>query len=574
MTHTLLCTMRNEAPFVLEWVAYHRVIGFERFIVFSNDCDDGTAEILDALQNAGVITHISHTPDPNKPIAAQVAEKTLDAKLIAPGSWAMWLDADEFLNIHVGGSKLPGLIDAIGSHRGMCVSWRNFGVSEEEIFAGALIAEPFTKCAEQDRTLKNVKTFFRFDEDVKELFQHKPILARSFWDDGGSFMSSAGRALDPGTRLGQRWINGRKRGKIPIHEAGWQIAQVNHYAVRTRRLFKFKQERGRIGVSEDENRNRYSQKYFDAFNATSATDRSILRFAEATAIEAQRLAELIRPQCDVNALLRQTYPEDVLALHGEPTKTEVKTMPDAPPADAPPAAAKLYKNMHLSHHDEIDQRQYSNQKLAKAAMSVLQPGSVVDVGCGIGLLMSFMAKEGAEVTGLEGTWLEPEHMVLDPKYYQLMDLEEPFRLTKRYDLCSTIEVAEHLEPDRAEGFVDDLTQLSDVILFSAAIGGQGGKGHKNERWQEYWALKFEDRGYLTFDPFREGFRRDANMLPWFSQNVLVFAKEGNETAETLAADRITPAAANMILPTYHTKVLRRTRRSFRKRLKEAKSQNA
>ena len=52
----LACTMRNEGPYVLEWVAYHRSIGFTDLVVCTNDCVDGSPDLLDALQDAGVLT--------------------------------------------------------------------------------------------------------------------------------------------------------------------------------------------------------------------------------------------------------------------------------------------------------------------------------------------------------------------------------------------------------------------------------------------------------------------------------------------------------------------------------------
>ena len=54
----LLSSFRNEAPFVLEFVAHHKVLGFDQIIIASNDCTDGTVQILDALQAMGVIRHM------------------------------------------------------------------------------------------------------------------------------------------------------------------------------------------------------------------------------------------------------------------------------------------------------------------------------------------------------------------------------------------------------------------------------------------------------------------------------------------------------------------------------------
>ncbi len=53
----VLC-VRNEGAFLLEWLAHHKGVGFTEFLVFSNDCDDGTDAMLDRLDAMGELTHI------------------------------------------------------------------------------------------------------------------------------------------------------------------------------------------------------------------------------------------------------------------------------------------------------------------------------------------------------------------------------------------------------------------------------------------------------------------------------------------------------------------------------------
>ena len=49
--------MKNEGPYILEWIAHHLSVGFGHFLVVTNDCEDGTDEILLALQRRGLVTH-------------------------------------------------------------------------------------------------------------------------------------------------------------------------------------------------------------------------------------------------------------------------------------------------------------------------------------------------------------------------------------------------------------------------------------------------------------------------------------------------------------------------------------
>jgi hypothetical protein len=51
-------TLRNEAPFIVEWVAHMRAIGVTDLLVYTNDCDDGTDALLAVLANHGILHHI------------------------------------------------------------------------------------------------------------------------------------------------------------------------------------------------------------------------------------------------------------------------------------------------------------------------------------------------------------------------------------------------------------------------------------------------------------------------------------------------------------------------------------
>ena len=53
----IVTTMKNEGPFILEWIAYHQAIGVQDFLVYTNDCSDGTDDMFDLLQAKGVLQH-------------------------------------------------------------------------------------------------------------------------------------------------------------------------------------------------------------------------------------------------------------------------------------------------------------------------------------------------------------------------------------------------------------------------------------------------------------------------------------------------------------------------------------
>lgn len=96
---------------------------------------------------------------------------------------------------------------------------------------------------------------------------------------------------------------------------------------------------------------------------------------------------------------------------------------------------------------------------------------------------------------------------------------------KKYDLCISLEVAEHIEEDRADLFIDNLCDASDVILFSAALPKQGGGRHVNEQEITYWAEKFKTRGYTQCDFIRKQIWNDSNVEYWYKQNIAMYVKD-------------------------------------------------
>ena len=58
MRITAVTCVKNEGPFLLEWIAFNRLIGVTDFLFYSNDCSDATDRLLDALQVRGIVQHL------------------------------------------------------------------------------------------------------------------------------------------------------------------------------------------------------------------------------------------------------------------------------------------------------------------------------------------------------------------------------------------------------------------------------------------------------------------------------------------------------------------------------------
>lgn len=151
--------------------------------------------------------------------------------------------------------------------------------------------------------------------------------------------------------------------------------------------------------------------------------------------------------------------------------------------------------------------------------------SVVDVGCGDGTwLRTFLDCGVPEVLGLEGGHVSTEVLQVPASCVRRHDLRLGLPNGISADLGLSLEVAEHLPEACARQFVEGLVRLSPVVLFSAAIPGQGGSGHLNEQWPDYWAALFEEKGFTVIDCLRKELWGNPRVKWWYAQNLLLFAR--------------------------------------------------
>jgi SAM-dependent methyltransferase len=167
----------------------------------------------------------------------------------------------------------------------------------------------------------------------------------------------------------------------------------------------------------------------------------------------------------------------------------------------------------------------SAKAVAPLIVRLFAPGSFVDVGCGTGTWTRALKDAGVPAAlGIDGHNVQDRQLVIPRAEFQRHDLTQVLRLDRRFDLALSLEVAEHLPPERAGGFVADLCRLSDVVVFSAAVPGQGGTHHVNEQWPSYWIALFESCGYTVVDCLRPQLWYNTDVAWWYRQNMLTFIK--------------------------------------------------
>jgi len=185
------------------------------------------------------------------------------------------------------------------------------------------------------------------------------------------------------------------------------------------------------------------------------------------------------------------------------------------------------KESSYVHADEVHGSVTAAERIVPALLAITGPvQSVVDVGGGTGAWLRAFQAHGAErILLLDEGAVEPD-LLIESSSFRATNLNRPLGPLGRFDLAVCVECAEHLDSESAQPLVEALTSASDVVAFAAAVPGQGGKGHINEQWPDYWAALFAERGFLRRDVVRPRIIRDHEIPWWYRQNLFLYARIG------------------------------------------------
>lgn len=179
-------------------------------------------------------------------------------------------------------------------------------------------------------------------------------------------------------------------------------------------------------------------------------------------------------------------------------------------------------------HEETVHNLQAPQQIVPLLVNLFNPNNVIDVGCGLGTFLHEFQENGVKkIHGIDGAWADKQLLskYISLQNFEEVDLEQPYHNKEKFDLAICLEVAEHLKPECAPIIVETLSNLSDVIIFSAAVPHQGGMNHINEQWPFYWEKLFNKQGYKMLDIIRPIIWNNPNIFVWYKQNMFVMAKE-------------------------------------------------
>ncbi len=238
--------MKDEGPFIVEWLAWHKSIGIDNFVIFTNDCTDGTDLLLDRLDEMGQLRHL-----PNPALASQSDAFQLYALAYTPhlsefkrADLYISMDVDEFVNIRAGKGHMDDLLARTGPFDALSISELNHGSNRVERFEPGLVTEQFPRHQREApgprRARRGVKTLVRLGDKLHYIRNHRPDLRK----DGGpvTWLDGSGRRLETlHSDDGQNGLDVR---------GTYDLVVLDHFPLRSLNSYLVKMFRGDVVVKD------------------------------------------------------------------------------------------------------------------------------------------------------------------------------------------------------------------------------------------------------------------------------------------------------------------------------------
>lgn len=238
----IVSAQRNEGPYLIDWLAHLIGAGATGFLIYSNDCEDGSDAMLDLLDAAGIVEHRRHSPDPGTSVQWHAFRDAWKSEARKSAEWALVCDVDEFINIRTGSHSFADLIATMPDGTdAIALAWRLFGANGQACADTAPVTERFTRASRpgvrMPLSVRLGKTLLRLKGPFNQFGIHRPKQKSPAkaplpqWRDGS------------GAPLPEEFIANDGKLALPRH-IGRDFAEMNHYALRSAEEFLLKAHRG------------------------------------------------------------------------------------------------------------------------------------------------------------------------------------------------------------------------------------------------------------------------------------------------------------------------------------------
>lgn len=287
MRFTVIASVRDEGPFLVEWVTWYRRMGFTDVVLVSNDCTDHSPQLMDALQAAGWITHLRQEVPDRQQITARKLAAAKALPQVDGADWVLVCDVDEFLVVYPGAGLITDLVPAQAGFLGMAIHWRVFGTSGHDLWQDGLTHRQFTRSAADGATCNaSVKSIHAHPNWFRKLGEHGPkrLLPRraASWGTGAMIWVNSDQTPLPEWHPEGDYMRRTAPEHITHHRAA-----MHHYMTRAAESFALKKGQ----LSPVAGKNRYTDSFFNRYNRNEVENHDALTHRAAfDALYAQAMA--------------------------------------------------------------------------------------------------------------------------------------------------------------------------------------------------------------------------------------------------------------------------------------------
>lgn len=407
---TAVSMMKDEGPYVIEWVAHHLAVGLSDLVVYTNDCSDGTDDMLIRLEELGLAHHRRNViPEGIRPQPSAL-NHAQDEPVVQHSDWVMVFDADEFLSIKYGDGTLDDLIAAARAQEanGIVVTWRIFGSGGVVEWSRAPVTEQYLMAAPVTWNKGwGVKTLFTFDADYWKLGIHRPKMKtrhiKTDFPDKVKWLNGSGRVMEDYFKF---------RGWRSITRTiGYDWVQLNHYAVKSVDSYAIRKLRGNVNNKKD----KYNSDYWSLQDRNEVRDDTMLRYTEKrNAIIAQLLSDPVLNRLHLAALERvETRLAEIKETEAyrelRANLAAASQVPISQIVAKPPQARDKEKIAALM--TEVEKQRNAKAKEARQAEGVRPPVEAVPMG-------NYIPGTPDVAGDFAGAWVE-NHAILLPTDFRI-----------------------------------------------------------------------------------------------------------------------------------------------------------
>lgn len=281
VTCSIAAVAKNEGGFLLEWIAHHLAVGFDKIFIATNDCDDGSDLILEEVSRLFPVFHIDNSQNRNPEFSIQRngVQRCLAHPEMQNQDWVLHIDLDEFLDMDDQFATVQQLIAAYPRADALMLFWKMFGDNGKRFWDGGSVLDTFQKAATAPK--ENIAKCFVKRAAFGDIAAHAPKSPKKPRPRKSVILSTRKdrfhhrRTKAPNDQLGVRLISGAPT---------WDYARINHYMHKSQDLVKVVRSfRGDADDSTEkaEIKRIVGSRRYKRFNANNRVDLSIQKFRDA-----------------------------------------------------------------------------------------------------------------------------------------------------------------------------------------------------------------------------------------------------------------------------------------------------